>query len=207
MAVDFQIHSLNLDLNELKKDCRRIKNKVTKQYQDSQVPTNKKYQNTLAEQLDQAPESSRLHDLYNVFTFPYASIRELYVSLCDIFRYTNPYPHQYYVHAWLNYQNKGETIPWHYHWKGLSNLDETFVCSYYINAEPSVTTYDYPNSDYQFDHTTKNNTLSIYEDQGDKHMVHEWTQEDPRISISMDFVPIHYIQSTPYVLNTWMPVL
>ena len=201
-----RIVETQLDLEQLKKDCRRINNKVVRTYANQEIPNDKGYQNILAEQLEQAPTSSKLHDFYNVFTFPYTSINQLYQEVCQAFREINEYEHNYYVHAWLNYQQKGEIIPWHHHWKGLSDLDETYVCTYYINAEPSITRYKYMDGKI-FDHDTKNNTLSIYEDEGDTHMVQLWTQDAPRISISMDFVPMHYIQSTPYLLNTWVPVI
>lgn len=201
-----KIIEFDLDLKQLTKDCRRINNKVTKAYGKQEVPHAKKYENALSKQLEQAPASSKLHDFYNVFTFPYSSINQLYKEICRVFNDVNEYNNNYYVHAWLNYQQKGESIPWHNHWKALSDLDETYVASYYVNTEPSVTRYKWANGQV-FDHHTKNNTFSIYEDEGDTHMVNEWQQEDPRIGISMDFVPMHYIQSTPYLLNTWIPVI
>jgi hypothetical protein len=201
-----KIIEFDLDLKQLTKDCRRINNKVTKAYGEQEVPQAKKYEHALSKQLEQAPTSSRLHDFYNVFTFPYVSINELYRKVCSEFNKINTYDNKYYVHAWLNYQQKGESIPWHNHWKALSDLDETYVASYYINTEPSVTRYKWADGKI-FDHHAENNTFSIYEDEGDTHMVNEWQQDEPRIGVSMDFVPMHYIQSTPYVLNTWMPVL
>ena len=201
-----KIIEFDLDLKQLTKDCRRINNKVTKAYGEKEVPQAKKYEHALSKQLEQAPTSSRLHDFYNVFTFPYTSINELYRKVCSEFNKINTYDNKYYVHAWLNYQQKGESIPWHNHWKALSDLDETYVASYYINTEPSVTRYKWADGKI-FDHHAENNTFSIYEDEGDTHMVNEWQQDEPRIGVSMDFVPMHYIQSTPYVLNTWMPVL
>lgn len=201
-----KIIEFDLDLKQLTKDCRRINNKVTKAYGKQEVPQAKKYEHALSKQLEQAPTSSRLHDFYNVFTFPYVSINELYQKVCSEFNKINTYDNKYYVHAWLNYQQKGESIPWHNHWKALSDLDETYVASYYINTEPSVTRYKWADGKI-FDHHAENNTFSIYEDEGDTHMVNEWQQDEPRIGVSMDFVPMHYIQSTPYVLNTWIPVL
>lgn len=201
-----KIIEFDLDLKQLTKDCRRINNKVTKAYGKQEVPHAKKYEHALSKQLEQAPTSSRLHDFYNVFTFPYISINELYQKVCSEFNKINTYDNIYYVHAWLNYQQKGESIPWHNHWKALSDLDETYVASYYINTEPSVTRYKWADGKI-FDHHAENNTFSIYEDEGDTHMVNEWQQDEPRIGVSMDFVPMHYIQSTPYVLNTWIPVL
>lgn len=195
-----------LDLEQIKKDCRRIDRKVVKEYSELEVPDKKSYQNTLAEQLDRAPMSSRLHDFYNVFTFPYLGINQLYRKISSVFHTINEYDEQYYVHAWLNYQGKGESIPWHYHWKGLSGLDRTYVATFYVNCEPSVTTYHYPNGEV-IERSNTNNTIVIYEDTGDMHMVSEWTEDEPRISISMDFVPAKYVQSTPYLLNTWMPVI
>jgi hypothetical protein len=205
MQNPIQVIQLNLDLERLKRDCRRINTKVCKTWGDAEVATDRTYQATLADQLSAAPKSSRLHDYYNVFTFPYDGINELYREVCTAFNEINTYNEPYYVHAWLNYQSKGESIPWHQHWGALSGLHKTFVCSYYVNAEPSVTTYKFPNATYQM--PAENNTITIYEDIGDTHMVDAWLSEDPRISISMDFVPMKYIQGSPFPLNTWMPVI
>lgn len=196
----------NLDLERLKKDARRINTKVIKQYKDIEIPTDKRYQSILADQLSEAPLSSRLHDHYNVFAFPYDGINQLYKEICTLFKETNKYDQPYYVHAWLNYQHKGEGIPLHQHWGGLSGLPNTYVCSFYVNAEPSKTTYNFPNDEVIIN-VNKNNTATIYEDVGDIHEVEVWQGDEPRISISMDFVPMKYIQGSPFILNTWIPVL
>lgn len=201
-----KIFNTELDLTQLKKDCGRINRKVRKEFAELTIPDKKSYQTVLAEQLDSAPLSSRLHDFYNVFTFPYKHINILYHNMCTTFNSIKEYDDIYYVHAWLNYQHKGESIPWHYHWNGLSGLDKTYVATFYVNAEPSTTIYHYPSSEV-IEYSNKNNTIAIYEDAGDRHMVAEWQEDDPRISISMDFVPMKYIQATPYLLNTWLPVI
>jgi hypothetical protein len=38
-------------------------------------------------------------------------------------------------------------------------------------------------------------------------MVEPWTLDEPRITISMDMVPMKYIQGSPFLLNTWMPIV
>ena len=197
----------DLDLVRISSDCRRIQNKVTKAYTDDDIPTNRLYNEVLNSDLQTAPASSRFHDLYNVFLFPYDGIHELYERVCQAFWDVNDdYEEPYYIHAWLNYQQKGESIPWHYHWKGLSGLDKTFVGTFYVNAEPSITTHEFTNGKV-LERVNENNTIVIYEDKGDKHMVSAWDEDTPRISISFDIVPMKYIQGMPYVLNTWMPIL
>ena len=197
----------DLDLVRISSDCRRIQNKVTKAYTDDDIPTNRLYNEVLNSDLQTAPASSRFHDLYNVFLFPYDGIHELYEKVCLAFWDVNDdYEEPYYIHAWLNYQQKGESIPWHYHWKGLSGLDKTFVGTFYVNAEPSITTHEFTNGKV-LERVNENNTIVIYEDKGDKHMVSAWDEDTPRISISFDIVPMKYIQGMPYVLNTWMPIL
>lgn len=197
----------DLDLVRISSDCRRIQNKVTKAYTDDDIPTNRLYNEVLNSDLQTAPASSRFHDLYNVFLFPYDGIHELYERVCLAFWDVNDdYEEPYYIHAWLNYQQKGESIPWHYHWKGLSGLDKTFVGTFYVNAEPSITTHEFTNGKV-LERVNENNTIVIYEDKGDKHMVSAWDEDTPRISISFDIVPMKYIQGMPYVLNTWMPIL
>jgi hypothetical protein len=194
-----------LDLALLARDARRINNKVCKQLNHLEVPTGTRYQSTLATQLAAAPTSSRLHDYYNVFSFPYDGVLELYREVCTFFKSVCEYDQPYYVHAWLNYMQKGDSVPWHNHWGALSGLPQTYVCSAYINAEPSNTVYKINDQT----HTVKNqnNTITLYEDMGDIHMVEPWTGDEPRITISMDMVPIRYIQGSPFILNTWMPII
>ncbi len=108
MQNPIQVKEINLDIERLKRDCRRINNKVCKQLGDLSVPTEKTYQATLKEQLDAAPISSRLHDYYNVFSFPYDGINELYREVCEFFKETCEYDQPYYIHAWLNYLQKGD---------------------------------------------------------------------------------------------------
>ena len=203
---NFKFKDTNLDLDLLKRDCRRINTKVIKEFGHNKLLENTRYNQVLTEQLSQAPQSSKLHDFYNVFSFPYDGIYELYKEVCSFFKEVCIYDEQYYVHAWLNYQYKGESIPWHYHWKGLSGLDKTFICTYTINTEPSKTTYKFPNDNIIIINN-KNNNISLYEDIGDIHMVDEWTEDEPRISISMDFVPMKYIQGSKFLMNTWLPVI
>ena len=205
MQTPIQIKQVNLDLERIKRDARRINTKVCKQLGHLEVPANKDYQATLAEQLDTAPMSSRLHDYYNVFSFPYDGIYELYQEVCAFFKEVNQYDQPYYIHAWLNYLNKGDSVPWHNHWGALSGLKQTYVCSAYINAEPSNTIYKFPNETYTI--KNNNNTITLYEDVGDIHMVEPWTGNEPRITISMDMVPMKYIQGSPFLLNTWLPII
>jgi hypothetical protein len=34
-----------------------------------------------------------------------------------------------------------------------------------------------------------------------------WEEDEPRISISMDFVPKKYIQGSTFLINTWLPII
>ena len=111
-----QVKETHLDLDRLKRDARRINTKVCKQLGTLEIPSDTDYQSTLKEQLDLAPMSSRLHDYYNVFTFPYDGINELYREVCTFFKETCEYDQPYYIHAWLNYLKKGDSVPWHNHW-------------------------------------------------------------------------------------------
>lgn len=205
MQNPIKTKQINLDLERLKRDARRINTKVCRQLGHLEVPGDTAYQSTLKEQLDAAPMSSRLHDYYNVFSFPYSGIQELYVEICKFFKEVCEYDQPYYIHAWLNYLQKGDSVPWHNHWGALSGLRQTYVCSAYINAEPSNTIYKFPEETYTV--ACKNNTITMYEDVGDIHMVEPWTGDEPRITISMDMVPMKYIQGSPFILNTWMPIV
>ena len=205
MQTPIKTKKVALDLERLKRDTRRINTKVCKQLGHLEVLEDTAYQSTLKEQLTAAPMSSRLHDYYNVFSFPYDGIYELYTEVCKFFKETCEYDQPYYVHAWLNYLQKGDSVPWHNHWGALSGLKQTYVCSAYINAEPSNTIYKFPDETYTV--ACLNNTITLYEDVGDIHMVEPWTGDEPRITVSMDMVPMKYIQGSPFLLNTWMPII
>jgi len=200
------VFNTSLDLSAVIKDCNRVSKKIEKLSDLVGNAKRKQYDQVLQEQLNTAPITSRLHDYYNLFTFPYAGIVSVCQSSINAFKELNKYDEQYCVHAWLNYQHKGETIPAHYHWKGLSGLDKTYVATAYIRAEGSCVTYVHPDGSADIDDCV-DNTFVIYEDDGNIHNVSVWNKDEPRITISMDFVPMKYIPSTAYEMNTWMPVL
>ena len=203
------LHQFDLDLEALKKDARRINTKVLKLYSKEIESGNffykEKYYKVLGEQLKDAPLISKLHDYYNVFHFPYAEIYKLYQEICQAFNKTKRFDQVYYLHAWLNYQQQGDIIPAHYHWKGLFNLDETYYATYYINAEPSVTHFKFP-GDKVITKDNQNNTFLVSEDIGDIHWVDPWTLDEPRITITMNIVPQKYLQTSPFS-NTWIPII
>jgi hypothetical protein len=200
---------LDLDLPRLKKECRRVNNKVLKTFENVEfkVDNNPMYE-IINDQLINGTTLSRLYGHYNIFTFPYQGIYELYQQACEYFKEVCTYDQPYYVHGWLNYLQPGQPVPWHYHWKGTTGLDETYISTFYINAEPSTTLHKFADSTI-LETTNKNNTITIYEDTGDQHMVAPWQGEDTRVSISMDFVPLKYLQLPKAILNlnTWMPVV
>lgn len=210
MNQDFvKVKSLNLDLSRLTKECRRVNKQVITAFKDVKfdLDDNPMYE-IIQGQLTSGNMLSRLYGHYNIFTFPYQGINQLYKETCEMFKQQCAYDQPYYVHAWLNYLQPGESVPWHYHWKGTTGLDQTYISTFYINAEPSKTVHKFPdNSTVTTDN--KNNTITIYEDIGDQHMVEPWQGTDTRISISMDFVPLKYLQMPKAVLflNTWIPVL
>ena len=203
------LHQFDLNLEALKKDARRINNKVLKLYSKEIESGNffykEKYYKVLGEQLKDAPLISKLHDYYNVFHFPYAEIYKLYQEVCRTFNTVKRFDQVYYLHAWLNYQEKGDSIPAHYHWKGLFDLDETYYATYYINAEPSVTNFKFPSGEIIVKNN-KNNTFLISEDIGDIHWVDPWILDESRITITMNIVPQKYLQTSPFS-NTWIPII
>lgn len=204
-----KLHHLDLNLEALKKDARRINTKVLKLYSDKIVTNDfyakKKYYDQLSKQIEEAPLSSKLHDHYNVFHFPYAEIYKLYKEVCRTFKETCRFDQVYYVHAWLNYQEKGQEIPAHHHWKGLFDLDETYYATYYINTDSVSTHFKFPDGT-EIHQESENNTILISEDLGDIHWVDKWEKDEPRITISMNITPQKYLQTSPFS-NTWIPII
>lgn len=203
------LHQFDLNLEALKKDARRINTKVLKLYSKEIESGNffykEKYYKVLGEQLKDAPLISKLHDYYNVFHFPYAEVYKLFQEVCRAFNTVKRFDQVYYLHAWLNYQQQGDPIPAHYHWKGLFDLDETYYATYYINAEPSTTYFRFPGGAV-VEKQNINNTLCISEDIGDLHWVDPWTEDESRITITMNIVPQKYLQTSPFS-NTWIPII
>lgn len=203
------IRPLDLNLEALKKDARRVNNKITKLYSKQIDEENffykEKYYKILGPQLANAPLTSKLHDYYNVFHFPYTELYELYRRICMVFNEHKEYDQIYYLHGWLNYQLKGEPIPAHAHWKGLFNLDECYYASFYIDAEPSITNFKFPDGSI-IQKENQNNTLSLSKDLGDTHWVDAWQGDTPRITISMNIIPQKYLQTSPFS-NTWIPMV
>jgi hypothetical protein len=205
-----KIFDLNLDLSQIKKDCGRSYQQIIKEYghieENDSYPRNTVSQIKELEQLAQAPVSTKLNDFYNLFSFYYKGIYDVYQESVRIFKEVREYQHLYYLSAWVNYQTQGQSIPWHNHWYNLSrNLNNVYIATCYIDAEPSVTTYEFDNG-YVERQTIKNNTFTIYEDVGDRHSTDVWQQDYPRISISMEFVPIQHLWRAEFPLNTWIPV-
>ena len=203
------LHQFDLNLEALKKDARRINNKVLKLYSKEIESGNffykEKYYKVIGEQLKDAPLISKLHDYYNVFHFPYAEVYKLYQQVCKAFNTVKRFDQIYYLHAWLNYQQRGDSIPAHYHWKGLFNLDETYYATYYINAEPSDTHFKFSSGEIIVKNN-KNNTFLVSEDIGDIHWIDSWALDEPRITITMNIVPQKYLQTSPFS-NTWIPIV
>ena len=85
-------------------------------------------------------------------------------------------------------------------------MDHCYIGTYYVNAEPSVTSYTFDNG-YEEARQNKNDTYVIYEDVGDIHGTDVWQQDEHRIGITMEFVPMQNLQISPFPLNTWMPVI
>lgn len=203
------IKNLCLDLEALKKDARRVNNKIIKLYAEQIGQENffykEKYYKILGPQLANAPLTSKLHDYYNVFHFPYKELYELYRKICIVFNEHKEHNQIYYLHAWLNYQYQGEPIPAHAHWKGLFDLDECYYASFYIDAEPSTTFFKFPDGTV-IEKANKNNTLCLSKDLGDAHWVDPWQGSTPRITISMNIIPQKYLQTSPFS-NTWIPII
>ena len=200
---------LDIDLEALTKDCRRINNKLIKHYskeiEQEQFFYKEKYYTVLGQQIANAPLSSKLHDHYNVFHFPYREVYILYQKVCRTFNEIKQYDDVYYLHAWLNYQQQGEPIPAHHHWKGLFGLDRTYYATYCVSAEPSVTHFKFPDGTV-INKDNQNNTICYSLDVGDLHWVDPWQGDTPRITISMNIIPQDYLLTSPFS-NTWIPII
>ena len=130
--------------------------------------------------------------LYNLLLFTYPQFHELFHNIRNTFLELNDLPDkQFYIAAWLNYYNQGDSIGWHEH---LSWNWHGFFC---VDCEPSKTTYRIDGN--MIDVNSENNLLVISKSNGTPHRTWPWPHADrPRITIAFDITTRESID-----LNTW----
>jgi hypothetical protein len=149
--------------------------------------------------LNNAP--TKLNKKYNIFEFNNKDIQTILYSLKELVRdacihYGVNFDEQdYRIRGWFNYDiksaNSKEFSPlknerfFHDHLGGFGVPD--FHGYYCVNAEPSITFYKV--EDDVFENKNKNNRLIICPN-GFPHGRDDWYNDEPRVTIAYDIVPL-----------------
>jgi hypothetical protein len=127
---------------------------------------------------------------------------ELYVAIRSEFRKIIANNDPYYIGAWLNFYEKGQSSDWHSH--GTPELN-AWHGYFSINAEPSVTTYKISGVPEELNIINKNNALVLSITGKDKHIGQPWEVDtEPKITIAYDIMPQKNLP--PTYTNFWIPI-
>ena len=189
---------LSLDLALLKNTCTQINSELSTMFSSSDID------HFIKRNYDQSivPFSTSLLTRYNVLCFPYPGMYELYAAIRSEFRKLVSNDEPYYIGAWLNLYEKGQSSDWHSH--GISELN-AWHGYFAINAEPSVTTYKISGVPEDVNIVNKNNTLILSVTGKDKHIAQPWeVDNEPKITIAYDIMPQKNLLET--YTNFWIPI-
>jgi hypothetical protein len=195
------IKKLNLNTEILKNSCDRVftnMSQIDKSFFDCEFSS--------------ASSTAKLWKHYNLFTFPYEGLCELYEEIRKNF-YENRLEKnnkKYYIQSWINYYLKGDYIDWHSH---SNTHDRQFMSGYYcVYGEPSYTTFK-TESNIEY-HIVNKNDHMIFTKMGGQytklmHRTWPWDKDYPRISIAFEIVERERIPeffAKEEMFNHWMPI-
>lgn len=147
--------------------------------------------------------TTHLYMFYNIFT-----IDSLFEPLFKVIEKTlveNRYYDsslEYGIQSWINIHRKNENLGWHGHGPPGRNAFHGYFC---VDSEPSKTLYQIPymSECLDLEISNTNNSLVFGRSEGDKHMVTEWAEEFPRITIAFDIVPVKMLKTNH---DHWLPI-
>lgn len=159
-------------------------------------------------------------DYYNIFTFNHPGIYSLYSGLRDLTKEVCAYyeidfdKNKYVIHGWFNLDyatpNEGKfggvnplknEQHFHDHMNGIGA--PTFHGYYCVDAEPSSTFYKINRDDSNIFENINKNNRAIISETGHPHGRDDWFQENPRITIAYDIVPLDTVRSQT---GKWIPL-
>ncbi len=193
---------LNLNNHILKDSCFRLGEIIKK------IPD--RFENHLG--IGTGADSSKPWEVYNTFLFPYPQFHDLFNAIRDTFHEAKVIDNKkYYIQSWTNLFYKGECIGWHSH--NQSEYCEYMTGYYCVDAEPSVTTHRFIDTNVDYNHENKNGYV-VFTKMGKKHRhsIHRtwpWPYEDrPRITIAFEILSEEGIfEKYPNEMyNHWIPL-
>lgn len=180
-------------------------------------------------------DTTALYTEYNVLTYPFPIIHNLYFQISQSFHkifenhFSKPTNDRYFIQCWLNSYKKGQFIDWHGHHPQDSNAWHGLIC---VDTEPnSCTSYKWPNDpdrkDLVVDVPSKDGLIIIGLCNENLHRSSEWMVENKnRITIAFDIVPSYSLtgansyffdddsanrylagmRKNGYYVNHWIPI-
>jgi hypothetical protein len=146
--------------------------------------------------------TTQLFKEYNFFTFSSPEILKLYGQLVKHLTPVLDPNKQYVLQAWVNIYRAGEFIDWHGHWASTLGAYHGFYC---LNVGDSKTYYRLDKDKEKIYTVNDKDGLIVFgKSQGDQHKSSEWDQEEPRITIAFDVVPVESIKEQ-FVINHYLP--
>lgn len=186
--------NLRLDIETLRKSCLTVNKRL--------------YANLLyryESDTETSPPSTRAASEYNVLTFMYPEIHNLYRGIREKFLqfekiyYGKNKELDYYCQAWINVYNKGQYADWHNHGGEKSFFFHGFVC---VDTHYSHTTYIV--GENHIDVESKDGQIVIASN-AYKHRSHPWNDDSrPRITVAFDICEGSKIKWNRG--NHWIPI-
>jgi hypothetical protein len=135
--------------------------------------------------------TTSLYDLYNIFTFPSASITQLYRDMVThITPFLDP-ENTYMLQGWVNIIRKGNSIKPHSHWPVECGVYHGYYC---VSTEDEVSFTDYEIRANQIRVGSRDGLLVFGKSGEDVHSTGPWYGEQPRVTIAFDIIPVGSIQ-------------
>jgi len=208
---------LDIDLSAISKSCITINNLVNNKY----APITKMVKEIAKKQIELNKENNPVffnnmkkfyywylhtyYGSYNIFTFPFEGIIELYREIKKCFKLVDFRNENFYMEGWANVleKNKINKIDWHSHFHESLKTWHGYFC---INVNKTKTFYRIPGVDGEVAVEGESNLLVLARGDGDEHCTEIWKKEnEPRITIGLNIVPEKSIDPEVW-FNHWVPL-
>ena len=154
-----------------------------------------------------APKTTKTNLQYNIFTFVYPQIHNLFKTiqnnfyLCEKDYYSKNLKCNYFLQGWLNVYKKDQFLDWHSHHYNIARGWHGFFC---VDAELSSTLYKFENNSI-IEVPSTNNKLVLGLCANNYHKTNPWHNVyKNRVTIAFDIIPeIGLKQFSP---NHWIPI-
>lgn len=148
-------------------------------------------------------KTSASYEDYNLLSLPYIPFQDLYHRMVDVIKPCLP-DETHVLQCWVNIYRAGERVQWHGHWPPKYRSIHGFYC---VHVTPSYTEYqfnDIPGMVYTVE--SKEGLLVFGKSDNDSHQSSLWhDDENPRVTIAFDIVPIATLENRHLRINHFLP--